>query len=721
MPESSQPRLDLTACEQEPIHIPGSIQPHGILLLVNSDGNVVAASDNAAELWPTSIGRPIEDLLGTRIVAAATEAASGPNARYAGQFEHPMAKEGAAAFDVFVHRTHQGRIIELERAAAQRPNAIEVLERMAETAGRMARSVDLIAASRAAAEAVRGLTGYDRVMVYRFLDDDSGQVIAEAHAEDIDPLLHHRYPASDIPRQARTLYLSNRIRVIPDVGYEPVPLRSQGEPVDLSGALFRSVSPVHIQYLKNMGVDASASVSIVHEGQLWGLIACHHRTARPIGHERREMARQVATTFEAAIHRLEEEEFQREALRLTRQREELLPEISSAATLHDGLERNIEDLLALIPAHGFALVADEHILTIGMTPSDATVEELGRWLTRPSAAAIMATRQLGRDFPAAESGVARSAGLMSLVLSRQPATILMWFRAEEIETVKWAGNPHEPLDPQAPPGALCPRRSFELWEQQVRGCSRPWRINEQDAVRRLGERLQEVGRVKALTRMNRYLDETLDAKETALVQKDLLMREVHHRVQNNLQLVTSMLRLQEREIEDAEARRQLALASDRVKSISVLHRRLWRSDDLQMVNVDTFLRELIEDLANTWGPQWNDQITIDVTPVRIPGQTALLMGVIVTELVTNAFKHAYAGEVGPIAVRASGRGRKSLVVSVADSGAGTDGSSTPGSFGSHLVRRLVQQISGELEFTANNPGTIVTLSLPVGNAESESG
>src|SRR5690606_32426717 len=133
----------------------------------------------------------------------------------------------------------------------------------------------------------------------------------------------------------------------------------------------------------------------------------------------------------------------------------------------------------------------------------------------------------------------------------------------------------------------------------------------------------------------------------------------------------------------------------------------------------TFLAELVEDLANTWGPQWSDQIVIDVTPVRIPGQTALLLGVIVTELVTNAFKHAYGGDVDPIEIRASGRGRRNLAVSVADRGAGTDGSSQPGSFGSQLVRRLVQQISGELEFAPNHPGTVVTLSLPVEAAEFE--
>lgn len=667
---------------------------------------MVAASDNISEVWNSAVGSPIAELIGEDLLSKVSEP-GGANARYAGQM-----RKDSAAFDVFVHSTHQGRIVELERTALPQPSAIEVLEQIIGSSVRIASAQDLFFASQAAAEAVRDLTGYDRIMVYRFLDDGSGEVIAEARSNDIDPLLNHRYPATDIPRQARALYLANPIRVIPDVGYAPVALRAEQEPIDLSGALLRSVSPVHIQYLKNMEVGASASISIVLDGQLWGLIACHHRSPRPISHERREMARQVALALEAAIHRLEEEQSQREALRLTRKREELLPEIAAAASLREGLVRNVEELLHLIPAHGLALVIEADTATVGVTPPEAVIEELAEWLVRPSAPTICATSWLGNDYQPAEAWTAHASGLLSLVISRNPTILVMWFRSEEVETVNWAGNPHEPLDPSAPPGTLCPRRSFELWVEQVHGRSRPWRINEQDAVRRLSERLSEVGRVKALTRMNRYLGETLDAKESALAEKDLLMREVHHRVQNNLQLVTSMLRLQEREIEDDDARRQLELARDRVRAISVLHRRLWRSDDLQLVNIDTFLGELVEDLSNAWGPKWREQISIEVAPTKVPGQTALLLGVIVTELLTNAFKHAYNGELGAIAVRARDKGRGGIAVTVADNGVGTDGGQRPGSFGSQLVRRLVEQVSGELEFASNEPGTIVTLTLP---------
>ena len=695
--------IDLSACENEPIRIPGSIQPHGVLLAADEEGRVYAASDNAGALFGPCIGRTLADLFPGLVFDAAEATA---NAKYVGVLD---------AHDAFAHRSAQGIVVELERVTARRPSTVEALEQTVATSMALGSAINLGAATRIAADAVRAITGYDRVMVYRFLEDDTGQVIAEARAEEIAPLLNHRYPASDIPQQARALYLENPIRVIPDVGYEPVPLSSSAEPVDLSGALLRSVSPVHIQYLKNMEVGASASLSIIHQGQLWGLIACHHTTARPIGHERREMARQVALTLEAAIHRLEEEVSQREALRLTRRREELLPLVASAEELGDGLATHLAELAGIIPSDGVVLVVDGAVHLHGVTPPKEAISDLTDWLFEPKAPAVRSTSQLARDYPAAEAWSALASGSLSLVL-RNPTIAIMWFRAEQIETVNWAGNPHKPLDPDAPAGTLCPRRSFELWVEQVRGHSRPWRTNEKDAARRLADRLEEIAHQISLTRMNHYLGESLLAKNASLAEKDLLMREVHHRVQNNLQLVTSMLRLQKREVEDEAARRQLVLASDRIQSISTLHRRLWRSDDLQLVNLESFFAELIADLIKAWGEEWQGQIALEVSSIKLSGSTALLLGLAVTELVTNAFKHAYRGKPGPITVSAGDGGKGRVTVTVADRGVGTDGSSRPGSFGSKLIHRLVEQASGEIRFAPNNPGTAVTLVVPTETA-----
>jgi len=699
MPDNT-PELDLSACEREPIRIPGSIQPHGLLLAVDAEGVVRAASDNAEALWRPVLGHALGELFDLDRMPF-DAARSAENAQHVGTIE---------GFDVFAHRSGEHLLVELERRADAVGTA-EALAGLLASATAIGEAADLGTAAEAAAEAVRTITGYDRVMVYRFLPDGSGQVIAEAREPTIDPLLNHRYPASDIPRQARALYLTNRIRVIADVGYEPVPLRSPGEAIDLGGALLRSVSPVHIQYLKNMGVGASASVSIVHGGELWGLIACHHMTPRPIGHERREMARHVALSLEGAIARLEEEASHREALRLIQRREEVLPYLAGAESLGEGLARHPERLLGAIPSDGVAILFDEELVTHGVTPPLPAIRELaGDALERSRL--VRATDRLSESYPAAAEWTAKASGLLTAVVSRRPAFVVLWFRAEEVETVNWAGNPHAPAD-RDESGTLCPRRSFEIWAEQVRGRSRPWRPNELDAARQLAVRLREIAERKALNDLNRHLGETLEARDAALEQKDLLMREVHHRVQNNLQLVTSMLRLQENEVEDAASRRQLELARDRIQSISVLHRRLWRSDDLELVNLESFFAELTDDLASAWGDEWRKHIARDVAPLRIPGPSALLLGLVVTELLTNAFKHAYDGAPGAIALSVEERGKSRLAITVADKGVGPGaGLERSGSFGSRLIQRLVAQLSGELEVADARPGTAVTLVIP---------
>jgi light-regulated signal transduction histidine kinase (bacteriophytochrome) len=699
--------LDLRACEREPIHIPGAIQEHGMLLALDADMCIsMAAGHTDAFLGGNTpiVGRPLRDLFDPTALELAKVGDSGL-AQYAGVIDLH-----GTSYDALAHRSGGFLLLELEPAAGLQP-AGAVLQELLTLSSAIAMATDLSAACEAAAQGIRQVTAYDRVMIYRFLEDGSGQVISEARSPTIESFLNHRYPASDIPPQARMLYVKNPIRVIPDVAYRPAPIRNERGPLDLGGAMLRSVSPVHIQYLKNMGVGASASVSIIQNGELWGLIACHHRSARFIPHERREMCRHLALALESAIGRVEEDSSHREALRLTRRREELLPVMAAADSVEDGLAMNAEELQRLIPSDGLALLLGKALILKGVTPSEAAVRELASWLMRPAAPAVFATTQLGEHVPAAAEWAAQASGVLSICVSRNPAQILLWFRAEEVETVNWAGNPHKPHEGIVA-GKLSPRSSFALWAETVRGRSRAWRPNEQEAAHQLAKRLEGVGRHIGLGQMNRHLSDTVVKGEEALAEKDLLVREVHHRVQNNLQLVTSMLKLQEREVEDEGARRQLDLARDRIQSIATLHRRLWRSDDLQVVNLETFFAELTDELIKAWGEGWRDQVELEVAPLRVPGHNALLLGLVVTEVLTNAFKHAYSGEVGPVRLAVRERGSSHVAVVVADSGVGGGGEAKPGSFGSRLIQRLIQQIDGELEVAPNNPGTCVTLVIP---------
>lgn len=699
MTETQWP-LDLSTCDQEPIHIPGAIQAHGLLFGLDGDLKIRrVAGDYEAFLGSRAdvIGQAIGDVID---IGQFDQRNPGPLA----EFVCTVTRSDRTA-DVFVHRSSGELVVELEHASTHRRSGAEVLDALMPVLNRIAIAEDISEACSAAAEGVRRITGYDRVMVYHFLADETGQVTAESRAEDLDPFLNHRYPASDIPQQARALYLSNPVRVIPEVGYAPQPIRGGDSPLDLSGALLRSVSPIHIQYLKNMKVGASASFSLVREGVLWGLIACHNRTAKRIAHEEREMGHCVAIALMQSVGRLEEDGNQREALRLTRRREELLPVIAASDSIAEGMRRHADEIRRLVDADGVALLLDTQITCSGVTPRGAAVDILGQWLANEDRDQLVTDSLSQVHAPAAEWR-ATASGLLGSVVSRGPPLVILWFRSEEIETVNWAGNPHKPLEPGSTPGTLSPRHSFELWTEDVRGKSRPWRPAQQEAARRFASGIAEVGRQKILADLNRRLT-------SEVAEKDLLIRETHHRIQNSLQIVISMLRSQEVELNEEGARERLELARDRVLSVALVHRRLWRSEDLENINLGTFFSELIEELIRSWPPDWRDNVSLSVDTVQLSAHKALLIALVVSELLTNAVKHAYAGSAGPLSLTLRKTGRDTLVITVSDRGLGGTATARRDGFGSRLVQRLVNSMGGELQIAANDPGTSVTLRIPI--------
>jgi chemotaxis family two-component system sensor kinase Cph1 len=279
--------------------------------------------------------------------------------------------------------------------------------------------------------------------------------------------------------------------------------------------------------------------------------------------------------------------------------------------------------------------------------------------------------------------------------------------------INWAGNPHKPVEPGTAPGVLTPRASFAVWREAVHGRSQPWTVAEIDAARRFRRAVFDLGRQQRLEELNRQLRQTLSDKEKLIAQKDLLMGEVHHRVQNSLQLVNSMLGLQEREVADPVLAAHFAEARRRLLAVSAVHRRLWRSDHVQSVSFDTYLRELRDGLVEGWGPSWNGNIGIRAAPVLVPTDTAVVLALVVTELLTNAVKHAYHGAPGPIDVTVGGGPSGSIRIAVTDQGTGMVQKERPGSFGWRLTRTLVAQVKGEIEFQDNRSGTRVVLTVPL--------
>jgi two-component system, chemotaxis family, sensor kinase Cph1 len=710
---------DLTDCDREPIHIPSAIQVHGTLLVVDpASDEIIQVGVGAEGLLPQSsplLGERLTDVLGAPAAFVGSAAFSGEPVYVSSLIPELAAR---ADIDVTAHRSEGLIIIEIERALTARPSAAHMLGRVRSISAALQAGPDLLHTCRSAAHELRGLTGFARVMIYRFLEDGSGCVIAEDKDAELPTFLNHHYPASDIPRQARELYVRNVIRVIPDVNYTPVPLVPQicpatGGPLDMSDCILRSASPIHIQYLKNMNVRASTSVSIVRDDALWGLVACHHTSPKPVSYEVREVCKHVAQILSQRIAAREEAETFNQVRALTAAQDDLATAISHAeGAIYGALRARPSKLMALFPSDGVAVFAQGAVTTAGHCPTDDQIRELADWLLHANAPGPYSTDRLSQSYPPAEAYRTRASGLLGIIVSVGQPLVLLWFRAERAEVVNWAGNPHKPVEFGLGPGMLNPRASFELWRETVHGRSRPWTKAEIEAAQRFQDQLVQISQHRRVEELNSMLQQKIGEAEQLIAQKDLLMREVHHRVQNSLQLVSTMLRHQQREFSDPIVQARFEETQQRILAVAAVHRRLWRSDEIETVRFDIYLQEIRDGLVEAWGRQWDEYVQLEGTSALMPTDKAVVLALIVTELLTNAVKHAYGGEPGPIQVQFGEESERGIQITITDQGRGIERTERPGGFGSRLTGLLMSRLEGTIEFQNNFPGTKVVLSVP---------
>ena len=707
-------QLDLTTCDREPIHIPGSTQPHGLMLVVDPKSAVVTHAAGDPGIW---LGRtdwrenPLVDLLGTQ---AATTILQVDESVHRGMVVRVAVPSAAEPLDATVHRSGACLIVELERVSSMSTPA-DILPRLEAAVAAFERAPDLQQLCNVAALEFGRLTGFDRVMVYRFRDDDAGVVVAEQSAPGQHSFLNHHFPASDIPKQARALYVRNLVRVIPDVSYRPqpiVPAWTEPTPLDMSDSVLRSVSPIHIQYLKNMGVAASASISIVKDGALWGLIACHHHSPRVMPADVRVACRALAGGLSRQIKAREETDVYRQRVRLRTFEDDLVALLSREGPLNDAISNHLTEIMRMLGGDGVAVLRGSDLVLGGRCPSEATVRKLAAWTIERSDEAVFATDRLVESYPMRPEDSQLAAGLLGITISAVEPWVVLWFRAEEIEVINWAGNPHKSVT-SGPGGALTPRASFEAWSETVRGRARPWTMPEIEAATRLRLAVHGVWQNRRIRELNRQLLKTVEEKDRLIQQKEFLIGEVNHRVQNSLQIVSSFLALQGRASEDPTMHAALDEARRRISAVSLVHRRLYRADQLENVDAARYVDELLNDLIVSIGPEWERHLARDLQPVMLPTDRAVGLGLILTELVINANKYAYAGGPGPLRITLAEDGNRLRLI-VADAGVGR--SSSRKGFGSRLMDALVGQLQGTLEYEDDHPGTRATLTILIASA-----
>lgn len=504
---------DLSNCERELIHLAGCIQPHGLLLVLHGPAlHIVQASENAQAV----LSRQGEGLLGQPLDSVDAALAAQVAALADADLSEPLSLPAPCAidvsgrvvhFNVSVHRRQGCRVLELEPRASE-PDAQfaeldpqVLMQHMSESVARLSGATTVAALADVVVRRLRDLTGYDRVMVYRFDPDGHGKVVAEARDPRLETLMGHHYPSTDIPQRARDLYLLNRVRVLVDVNAPasalvPRSVPELGGELDMSHCRLRSMSPLHLQYLRNMGVTATLVVSLVREGQLWGLVACHHYQPRRLSAPLWAAVDLLGELIATRITAIESYAHAQVAVQVRRLEQRLLEATSTEGDWRMALFRNPSALLQPVDADGAVLMYDGELLTAGEVPSTPELRMLLRWLqTRVSegqlADGLFSCSSVVRADPGLAALTPHAAGVLAVPLSAAPGDLLVWLRKEQLQSITWAGDPHKPVVGNDPL-TLSPRRSFAAWSEIVRDTARPWSDGEQALARAFGRSLADI-------------------------------------------------------------------------------------------------------------------------------------------------------------------------------------------------------------------------------------
>lgn len=509
-------RVDLQNCADEPIHVPGSIQPHGALLFFTTTGELEGWSDNAPATLALALepGRPFAELgLPDGVAELIRECADGMSEGEAA----PMVAAiviGEAEYDCVVH-ANQGRVIaEFEAREVGIDTVAQFAIKAHGSIDRLRRQKTVEALLETAVRQVREFTGFDRVMAYRFRSDDSGDVVAEARRDDLTPYLGQRYPAGDIPPQARRLYVLNTLRMIADMTYHAVPLLGApgAAPLDMSYAVLRSVSPIHIEYLQNMGVGASMSVSIVINGRLWGLIACHHMGPKRVPYSIRMAADVLAQVIASTVQGLESRHESELVARAAAVRTSLVESLLLEEDPLDAIVQHADGLMA--STHAQALVATQYGRVLCRGIEQACGEAIVAAL--PDGAHRLLARDCLDDWPEpARERLGKWVGMLGLPFDPPSNGWCVLLRPEQVEQVAWGGKPDK-SNQFGPMGErLTPRGSFDAWYETVRGCAHEW----EDGV--LTHARMTLGELARVSNARRAQTEATRAQLLAMLGHDL--------------------------------------------------------------------------------------------------------------------------------------------------------------------------------------------------------
>lgn len=643
---------DLSNCDREPIHIPGKIQGHGFIIVINKYYSITCCSENVSEFLPVTaallLNKPIQSL-----------------DKYFHKEENDeiffhLIKEGISwkgfkpknpysvdisgnPFNLIITTEKDHYLLEFEPMMSDLESDINHI--IGNSLSIMLSHSRLSYLLDKSAEEIQKIIGYDRVMIYKFHKDGHGEVVAECKNEALAPFMGLHYPASDIPKQARELYKINLTRLIADVNTETSQIIAsdafESGSLDLTHSTLRAVSPIHIQYLKNMGVASSFSISLLYHGELWGLVACHNYSPRFINFKEREAAKLIGQVLSSALAFRQAEEDDYISKILKKAVDNITRQLIRSDNILEALFSNEASLLDVAGAAGVALLFDNTLHIAGYTPDEPFIMDLIEWLDQTKDSQVYETDRLPHIYPPAITRKKQASGILACRLSKGIKEYIIWFRPEVITLVKWAGNPDKPAE-MGENGLMeiSPRKSFEVWSQTVQYTSEPWKNEDLKSALLLKEEISySISRkAKDIKRMNEKLNEAYE-------ELDAFSYTISHDLKNPLTTIKSYSEILS-EFFDLEPKalemvKRILIGANKMQAMieEVLnYSRVGQSKlSPKMVNMDKILSDVKEELLIV-NKKINPEITIDNAP-GIYGDETMVMQVF-SNLVSNAVKYS---------------------------------------------------------------------------------
>ena len=707
-PSGAAEPVDLTSCDREPIHALGGIQGFGVLFAVTSDWIVARVSANVGDFVgrdpEAMLGSQLDDVLPPGTVHAIRGAMQGLQGEDAVErvFGVPLT-EGGASHDLALYLSDRLIVVEAEPSEHEQLDSMNVVRSMIT---RLQKERDPAAFRRAAVRQMRALTGFDRVMLYQFAHDDSGEVVAESVVSGQEPYMGLRYPASDIPKQARALYKRNWLRLIADVDAEAVPVLpsrgARGEPLDLSMSVLRAVSPIHLEYLRNMGVRASMSVSVIVDGKLWGLFACHHSQPLRISLERRTAAELFGQIFSWVLDGRERDAEVEYEGRAREMAQGILRAVASNGSTMEAVFDQARDLTGLVSSDGVGVFVDGKVALHGATPSPEAFTNLVRFLNSAPAGEAFAHHALSTVYAPAGAYADQAAGILAIPISRQPRDYLVFFRREVARSVNWAGDPKKPVTAGPNGVRLTPRKSFEAWREVVRGQSEPWSL----ADLRIAEQL----RVTLLEVILRMTDAAEKERRAGQERQELLIAELNHRVRNILGLVRGLVGQSQSGAADVEAFAETV--GGRIQALARAHDQItqsnWGPGALRAL-IGTEMEAYVQTAADGGA-----RVAMTGPEVLLDPQAFSVVALVIHEMTTNAAKYgALIDRSGHVEVTWDFDPMGRLVIEWQERGGPAVQAPTRRGFGTTVIERSIPfELKGEADIAYDLTGVRARFVVP---------